>query len=473
MNWHKSIPLYLFLFALLTRLVVLGIVYEDKSHVRYFEDVGIAINLLEGRGYVLNFSMLGEPVPLRPTAAKPPVYPVMVAAVFFVSGVKQFLALFVVHAFLAALTCVFLYLSIDKFSHSKAFIAAAAFAAYLPFVHHSVTVPESTTLTLFLISLFVYALMNLDGSFPQRRWIGVGILSGILALTEPVTVPFIVLSLFYAAYVNFRENTLLQMSIAVAVFMATIAPWSLRNYLAFNEFVFIKSSFGASLKDSLYRSGMRLPKDEYQSLVKKAHGMNEVKEDQAIKDALVSWIRANPGSYLRQLPRNFINFWWATERYKNDRSASYIVGRKIPYVLLLIVSVPSLLWRLSQVRKTGQLRRRANLYYYSMLILICSYTAIYTLIGSWNIRYHFPVEMALLVFFAATVDYVAGKLGVPSTASSLTFSKIKWPLSKTSSQVSVSVDVIDSKPAPSCFLRKRCGLILPQPASVPILPLSV
>jgi 4-amino-4-deoxy-L-arabinose transferase-like glycosyltransferase len=469
---HRGIPLYLFLFALLTRLVALGIIHEDGDNVRYFEDLGIAINLLEGRGYVLNFSMLGEPVPLRPTAAKPPVYPFLVAFVFFIFGVKNFLALFVVHAFLAALTCVFLYLSIVKFSHSKAVIAAAAFAAYLPFVHHSVAVPESTTLTLFLISLFVYGLMKLDGSVIQRRWICLGISGGVLALTDPVTVPFIILSLFYAAYVNFRENTLLQMSIAVAVFVATIAPWSLRNYLAFNEFVFIKSSFGASLKDSLYRSGVRLSKEEYQSLVKKAHGMNEVKEDQAIKGALVSWIRANPGSYLRQLPRNFMNFWWATERYKNDRSASYIVGRKIPYVLLLIISVPSLLWRLSQVRKTGQLRRRANLYYYSMLILICTYTAIYTLIGSWNIRYHFPVEMALLVFFAATVHYVAGKLGVPSKASSLTSSRNKWPSSKISSHASVSADAIDPKPDLGRFLR-TCGLVLPQPASVPILPLSV
>lgn len=416
MNWHRAIPLYLFLLALLTRLVFLGILYEDRNHVPYFEDVGIAINLLEGNGYVLNFTMLRDPVPLRPTAAKPPIYPFLVGLVFFIFGMKNFLALFVVHAVLAALTCVLLYLSIAKFSHSKAIVAGAAFAVYLPFVYHSVAVPESTTLTLFLISLFVYGLMNLDRRSAQRSWIGISIVSGILALTEPVTLPFIILSLFCAAYVNFDKNRFLQMSIAVAVFAATIAPWSLRNYLAFNEFVFIKSSFGSSLKDSLYRSGMRLPEEARLSLVKKVHGMNEVKEDKALKDALVLWILENPMSYLRLLPKNFMNFWWETERYINERSTSYIVGRKIPYILLLIVSVPSLLWRLIQLGKKGELRSRANLYYTITFLLIFTYTAIYTVIGSWNTRYHFPVELAMFVFFAETIHYAAGRLGVTSKA---------------------------------------------------------
>ena len=84
MNLHRYFPLYLSLFALLIRLAVLAATYRDKDQVLYFEDVGIAINLLEGNGYTLNFTVLEQAVPLRPTAAKPPVYPALIVLLFFV-----------------------------------------------------------------------------------------------------------------------------------------------------------------------------------------------------------------------------------------------------------------------------------------------------------------------------------------------------------------------------------------------------
>ena len=60
MKSHSFYALCLFFFALLIRLAFLTATYPDKDRVAYFEDVGIAINLLEGRGYVFNFSMIHE-----------------------------------------------------------------------------------------------------------------------------------------------------------------------------------------------------------------------------------------------------------------------------------------------------------------------------------------------------------------------------------------------------------------------------
>ena len=58
MRSHSFYALCLFFFALVIRLVFLTATYPDKDHVGYMEDVGIAINLLEGKGYVYHFSML-------------------------------------------------------------------------------------------------------------------------------------------------------------------------------------------------------------------------------------------------------------------------------------------------------------------------------------------------------------------------------------------------------------------------------
>ena len=418
MRSHGFYALCLFFFALVIRLAFLTATYQDKDRVEYFEDVGIAIHLLEGRGYVLGFSMI-QNVPVRPTAVKPPVYPSLVFLVFFVFGMKNFFALFLLHALLAAFTCALLYLSIAKFSHYKAAIAGLAFAVYPPFIYHSVTIPESTTLTLFLISLFCYGLVSLCARFGQERWILVTIVAALLAMTEPVTVPFIFLALLYVAYLTLDslKKMSLEMVIAVIVFATTIAPWTLRNYLTFKQFVLFKSSLGSSLIDSMGKSGIRLPQETHLSLARKVQGMDEVNEDKAIKEAMLSWILENPGVYLRLLSKNLKNFWWETDRYKNNRSPRYIVGRRGPYILLLIFGIPAMLWRLIQVGTNGDLRNNKTMYHLMMLILIFTYTAIYTVMGAWNLRYHFPVELGMFIFFADMVLYLINKIRLPSDES--------------------------------------------------------
>jgi 4-amino-4-deoxy-L-arabinose transferase-like glycosyltransferase len=415
MNLHRSFPVYLFFFALLIRLSFLAASYQNNDRVDYFEDVGIAINLLEGKGYVYNFTMMLRNVPSRPTAVKTPVYPFLVFLVFLAFGMKNFFALFVIHALLAAFTCVLLYLSIAKFSRHTAVIASMAMAIYPPFIYHSAAIPESTTLTLFLISLFCYGLTNLQDTFVQKRWILISVISGLLAMTEPMTIPFIFLAFFYVSSVTLESwrKVFLEMFIAVLVFAATIAPWSLRNYLTFKEFVFLKSSFGSTLKTSMYYSGMTLPKEVYSSLVKEVQGMDEINEDKSVKKAIFSWILENPVMFLQLLPKNFVNFWWEADRYKNDRSIRYIFGRKLPYIFLLISSMPSMLWRLVQIVTDAKLRMKTNIYHNLMFILIFTYTVVYTVIGAWNLRYHFPVELGMFFFCAETILYISNKIRLP------------------------------------------------------------
>jgi hypothetical protein len=144
------------------------------------------------------------------------------------------------------------------------------------------------------------------------------------------------------------------------------------------------------------------------ALVKELQGVDEVKEDQAVKQAIFSWIAANPDAYIRLIPKNFMNFWWETERYKDGRSTSYLFGRKIPYIGLLVFSVPALLWALIQIA-TDRRRAHRSVYHNIMLMLIVTYTGIYTMIGAWNLRYHFPVELAMFIFCAETLVYAFGK----------------------------------------------------------------
>jgi hypothetical protein len=48
-----------------------------------------------------------------------------------------------------------------------------------------------------------------------------------------------------------------------------------------------------------------------------------------------------------------------------------------------------------------------------MFILIFTYTAVYTVMGAWNLRYHFPVELGMFIFCAETILYISNKIRLP------------------------------------------------------------
>jgi hypothetical protein len=141
--------------------------------------------------------------------------------------------------------------------------------------------------------------------------------------------------------------------------------------------------------------------------------MDEASEDKVVKNAMLAWIAANPLTYLRLLPKNFLHFWWETENYKMDYTAKYILGRKLPYILLLIFSVPAMLWKLIQLWTNAKLSIQVNVYQNIVLILILTYTVVYTIVGALLIRYHFPVELGMFIFFAETFLYAINKMDIP------------------------------------------------------------
>src|SRR5262249_51400421 len=150
--------------------------------------------------------------------------------------------------------------------------------------HHSISKPESTTMIMFLISLLCYELVRLHERFSQGRWVLAFITSGFLALTEPVTIPFIAFSFLYIAYVIFSswKEIFTQIIIGMFIFATVIAPWTIRNYLVFKQFVFLKSNFGGSLKENMNVSGIQLSEGVTLDLLQQIEGMDEVSEDRAV-----------------------------------------------------------------------------------------------------------------------------------------------------------------------------------------------
>ena len=424
---QKHIALTLFLFALLIRLVALGATYQGADTVKYWENVKIAINLLEGRGYAIDSSLRNDAyndkflldpeitIPrstrIRPTAFKPPVYTFVVALIFLVSGIKNFLALFVVHAVLSALTCLMLFKTLEPYSKKMAVLASFGVAVYPSFIYHSVTTPENTTLSLLLMVLFLFCLVKLRDNPTPKKWMISGCVSAILALTEVVAIPFMILALLYTAFLlkKPKMEKLKGTVIYFTAFAVLLAPWLIRNYLTFNHVFLLKSSAGHIMLVGLYNAGKSILIDNktFQALEFKGRWKNEADEDKAIQKELLNCILKNKRTFLFVImPQNFRYLWWEDKKYEGNKSQNYLLGRKIPYLTLLLLALPYLCWNLKALITRPITSGRENCVNNASLFLIITLTVVYSIFGATRLRYHFPIELVLFIFGAGTLEWM-------------------------------------------------------------------
>ncbi len=404
-------PLIIFMLALCIRLAFLAVTYPGDNHVAYYEDVEIALNVLAGNGYSMAYSAIevtndvfgapaasiNKPIPVRVSAIKTPVYPFIIAGNFYLFGENNFFSLFVIHALMAASTVALVYCGMKTFSGLAALISSISIALYPPFVFHAVTTPESTVVTLFLISILLFLLSRYINNTSKFAWLGAALTGGLLALVETVAIPFVAIALVYAAMLKSGVSvyTVRNITLAAIVGCAVTLPWMARNYLVSSEFPMLRTGIGANLLFSL-RSAEVLPEHKLLEIAQRTSGTSEFVEDKIVSKTLFSWIKLHPDEYLITIKKNFKNFWWQTDQFQGERSLKYLFGRLIPYTLLLILSLPMACLILIKLFKSLKSGGYPNIYYFSALIIIASYTVVYTLFGANNLRYHFPVQLMLL-----------------------------------------------------------------------------
>lgn len=410
---YAQVMLAVFFLTVVPRLLCLAATFHGNASVDYFEDFVIADNLLHGHGYSIstdyrNFLFyevfLDGPVPgaitggYHPTALKTPVYPLFLWAVFASFGAGNFLALFLLQILLAGLTAVLMYMALYPLSRMAAVIAAAGFALYPPFIYHVVTSPESTVLVLFWIACGLLLTVKIAQRSTNARWAALGLLGAAMTLTDPTSLPFFMLLLFYLGFVCWRNSgSLRPAGLALLLLILPLVPWSVRNTLTFHQFVFLKTPVGQNFARGLQTAGIDLPRAELLELEKKGRTLNEAEEDQQMRLLVRQEFNKAPRKIIMAFPHNFFNFWWETSRYQKNRSWSYLLGRRLPYALLLLIGTAAIVRSLYDLIRNPVWFLENRVARNFCLSLILAYTTVFTAFGAWNLRYHFPSELALIV----------------------------------------------------------------------------
>jgi hypothetical protein len=425
---HRAWVVYIFGVALLLRLIVLIVTFPGNDAVLYFDDAKIALNLIGGKGYsvsyeyrnwllyesVLKTAKLEDPVieGTRTTALKQPAYSLLLAGLFYCFGPKNFLVVFLVHAIISSLTVSLLFLCLRQTAPFSALAVALGTTIYPPFIAHAVMVPESTTLLLALIAAFWLCLIKIRNRASWLLWVMGGAIGGLMILTEPITLPFVGISLCYGAFLDYRSlpNRLAAFAMAIAVTLLILSPWLIRNYLVFERFpVFKSGGLGHIFNYGLHFSGKGswISDERIVALEKAGRNLTELEEEEAIQQELRSLFPSHWREYVTyNIPHHFLHLWLDVPRYLKDYSIKSLIGRRIPYLLLLGFALPHLLRTMSRLVRQPRATLYSALPEVAALTLIATCTVPYSLLGAFHSRYRLPIELGLFIFASTTMQSV-------------------------------------------------------------------
>ena len=202
----------------------------------------IAQNLIQGHGYV--FEKGGATVFIRP-----PIYPLLLSLVYFLSGGVYQTVILLVHSILGALTCIMVYLvGKEVYNRKIGFYCGIVTCLHPLLVWYTGRIFVGTLLTL-LLAIMTFCLVKNFKRLHLKYALTVGLLLGVLNLTKGVLLffPLFILAGFLVISTwrrFFSENLVLTPSrifknlfVICLTMVVVTSPWTLRNYLESKKFI--------------------------------------------------------------------------------------------------------------------------------------------------------------------------------------------------------------------------------------------
>jgi len=312
--------------ALAVRLAVIPFVYKDWMDPFVLEHWAfgrVARSIISGHGFGNVFADTG------PTAVLPPVYPYVVAGIFKIFGIEtrsSVLAVLSLNSVFSALTCIPVFLFSQRAWGKRVAKWAGWGWVFSPYgVYYGADWAWSTCLvTLELACLFLWA-WRLEDSSRARDWLLFGLLGGITALTEPVTLAVVPLLGLWTLYRRYRKRQPWRVPMLAAglAALAVLAPWIARNYTTFHRFIPVRSGFGLELyignngystrwvNSALHPNHSDAELAEYERVGEIAY--MEHKKHQAM-----DYIGSHPGWYAWMTARRIVYMWTGYWSFSRD-----------------------------------------------------------------------------------------------------------------------------------------------------------
>ena len=340
---------FVFWTAFLVRVAYLTMAHTYRirpfpDHFEYGWEMGrIARALATGRGYADPFA--GH---TGPTAWVTPLYPLLMAAVFKLTGIYTLTSawiLLTLNSLFSALT-VFPMAAIGRRCFAASGPAPAAsirrwavwlWALYPAVMQYAVRwVWETSLSTLLFTCAFALALRmhqrspDRPGRFAGRDWVLFGLIWAAIALANPALVLFLP---FAGIWILTGAGSALPRGLAGAtlsavIFLVILAPWTVRNTRIFHHFVPLRANFGAELclGNGPGATGFLMEYDHPQKDPQQLRvytAMGEYRYAQMRGEVAKRAIRDDPGLFVRNTLKRLDFFWFGVPSASGNAASQF------------------------------------------------------------------------------------------------------------------------------------------------------
>jgi 4-amino-4-deoxy-L-arabinose transferase-like glycosyltransferase len=297
----------------------------------------LAQRVLAGHGFTVATTWWPATPAGAPTAFWSYLYTLYLAAVYGLFGYHP-VAARLIQAVLAGLLMPWLAYRLGRrhFGSSVGLVAAGLTALYAYFVYYAAALMTET----FYIIAILWTL-DLAGRLGQAsdaasnsklnvEWLLLGLALAVAVLLRQVFLLFIPVLYGWLLWRGYRyqggaiKHTITGIAIATAILAASIAPWTMRNYRAFDHLVLLNTNAGFAFfwanhpihGDNFFAL---LPTDgpSYQDLIPpELLELNEAELDRALLKRALAFIQADPGRYLMlsiSRIKDYFKFWPSAE----------------------------------------------------------------------------------------------------------------------------------------------------------------
>jgi len=414
----------------------------------------LAVRLLEGHGYSFQENWYPFTPADTPTAHWSFLYPLFVAAVYAVFGVHP-LAARVVQAVLGGglLPWMVYRLSGTVFGPSPSLhpaspveperspereytllplIAAAVATVYGYFILHAATLMTET----FCITMLLWSLdeglrlgehLRGGGDVPLALPLRLGLSLGLAALLRQSILPWMPILFLWLlwrsnaqtlagknvrTFKRFNVQRVVSLAIAGLVLAACIAPFTIRNYLVYDQFLLLNSNTGYAMYSAQHpMHGTTFSEFDAAPLPEGSWGRSEPDLDRDLMREGIRFVLDEPGRYLLlslSRLRAFFEFWPTP-----DTTLLHNVGRTGSFGLFLPFMLYGLYLAIRRQRVSSRSSDEPGRLGGSAFGLLYLFIVFYTLLHvlTWAmVRYRLPVDAVLLPFASLGIAEAWGHL---------------------------------------------------------------
>ncbi len=258
----------------------------------------------------------------RPTAYRPPLYPILLAPLAMVTGERVVTAIAVFHLALGAVTVGMTALAARGWGLGRTRIIAAAWVVALdPVLAWQSRFIMTETLTACLIATALAAM-----TLPRWRGTVLGsALLGLASLSRPSMLPGAILVVIAGLVVQpgSRRDRLIRSSTLMFTLMLVLSPWAIRNATIFGEPIWTTTHGGYTLalanNEVYYRDVLNGPPGSvwmgheqwlwWDSVNRDTMGMSETQADRFLRNRVISLAMAQPRQFVRASLDRLGRFW--------------------------------------------------------------------------------------------------------------------------------------------------------------------